>query len=171
MNRTTQEIDADEARYTQELTAANAKIQELEQRLAALSASDSEDPLGRAADQARALYLDSLPALYASERAAGLPGRPAPGDPTAPKNAFAKGTRTKMEARILSVKPVPGPAGGTTVVFARGPGADPAAWKEEAVALMEGSCPLRAGDLAALEVSFAPGQDPPWRILGVASRR
>ena len=141
------------------------RLPELRSRVAELPAFSGPDAAAVEAEfRTRGAYFGSLASLYAAEKRAGIEAPPAPRDPNAPEDPLAKGVRSKVDARIVSVRTF---GGRTMLRFARGGGGDPAGWSDEADALAEGPLDLAAGDVAVLDVIFLPGQSPAWRVTGV----
>ncbi|MBI5365610.1 MAG: hypothetical protein HZA54_01125 [Planctomycetes bacterium] len=160
------EFDASVAQKQTELAEVQAAVQEAEANLK--EREDPENPLVKGEAQAKAAYLASLPALYSAERAAAVSAPPAPHDPNGARADYVKGRRVKLDVRIISVKEK---SGGNQVKFARGPGTDPAGWKDEAYGVVEPGLDLKPGTVMSLETVLTPGQEPPWRILGATERK
>lgn len=133
-------------------------LQRLQEKSArARAAADADTSVATARDA----YLKALQPLYAAEKSAGVNAPPAPGDPAAARTAYSKGIKAKVDARIVRVKSV---GDRVEVRFARGPEADPQAWKDEVVGILEADIVLVEGSVVTIEGVFTPGQTPAWRI-------
>ncbi len=145
------------------------KLPEMRQKVAALPAPSGPDPeLLRAEQGALEAYLAALAPMYGAEREAGLHCPPAPRDPAARADDYARGTRLKIAAVVLGVRKV---GDRTEVRFARGAGDDPTAWKDEAVAAVDGEFAHAPGAVVTLEAFLTAGKNPAWRILSAQARQ